>query len=192
MALSCMVGNRTEYYQMAVCFFRNPPLVSSKDMDEYQIQPNTRQCSITGRILEPGEKFHSVVLAEQGKMVRRDYSDAAWPGPPAQMFGYWTGRVREKDAAKKLRKNDDLLLDCLVRLEGAVDAKQLNFRYVVALLLLRGKRLQFEDTHKENGLEFLRLRDPKTGDRIEVLNRPLSETEIEAVREEVFQVVGWD
>jgi hypothetical protein len=80
----------------------------------------------------------------------------------------------------------------LVLLESATDAKQLNLRYVVALLLLRSKRLQFEDTRKENGLEFLRLRNRKTGDIFEVQNRPLSETEIEAVREEVFQVVGWE
>jgi len=38
----------------------------------------------------------------------------------------------------------------------------------------------------------LSLRNPKTGDTFYVLNRPLSETEIEAVREEVFQVVGWE
>jgi hypothetical protein len=177
---------------MAVCFFAGPPLVHSKDMDDYQIQPNTRQCSITGRVLEPGEKVHSVVLEEQGKMVRRDFCEAAWRGPPPGIFGYWTGRVPEKESTRRIRKDDDLLLDCLIRLESATDAKQLNLRYVVGLLLLRSKRLQFEDTRKENGLEFLRLRNSKTGDRFDVLNRPLSETEIEAVREEVFQVVGWE
>jgi hypothetical protein len=177
---------------MAVCFFSGPPLVNSRDMDDYQIQPNTRQCTITGRNLEPGEKFYSVVLEEQGKLVRRDYCEAAWQGLPSGIFGYWTGHVPEKEAARKLRRDDDLLLDCLVRLESATDPKQLNLRYVVALLLLRSKRLQFEDTRKENGPEFLRLRNHKTGDIFEVQNRPLSETEIEAVREEVFQVVGWE
>jgi len=161
-------------------------------MDEYQIQPNTRQCCITGRILEPGEKYHSVLIEEQGRLVRRDFSEAAWQGPSPEIFGYWSGRVPDKEDARKIRKDDDLLLDCLVRLENATDPKQLNFRYVVALLLLRSKRLHFEDAHKENGLEFLRLRNPKTGDRFEVCDRQLSETEIEAVREEVFQVIGWE
>jgi hypothetical protein len=161
-------------------------------MDEYQIQPNTRQCCMTGRVLAPGEKYHSVVLEEQGRLVRRDYSEAAWQGLPPGVFGYWTGHVPDKEAARKLRKDDDLLFDCLMRLESAADPKQLNFRYVVALLLLRGKKLQFEDTRKEDGLEFLRLRNPKTGDILEVLNRQLSEAEIETVREEVFQVVGWE
>ncbi|MFL5242736.1 MAG: hypothetical protein ACJ8FY_11565 [Gemmataceae bacterium] len=161
-------------------------------MDDYQIEPNTRRCSLTDRVLAPGEKYHSVILQENGRLVRHDYSEAAWPGLPPDVFGYWTGHVPDKEAARKLRKDDDLLFDCLGRLESAGDAKQLNFRYVVALLLLRSKKLKFEDTRKQDGLEFLRLRNPKTGDSFEVLDRRLSEAEIDTVREEVFQVVGWE
>jgi hypothetical protein len=161
-------------------------------MEEYQIQANTRHCAATGRVLKPGEKFYSVLLEEKGQFLRQDFGVDAWKGPPPQAFSFWTGRVAAKDAPRKIRKDDDVLLACLQRLENATDPDQLNFRYVVALLLLRNKRLQSEGSRKDGGCEVLRLRCSKTGDIIEVLDRKLTDLEIAAVRDKVLQVVGWE
>jgi hypothetical protein len=62
-------------------------------MMEYQIQPNTRRCAITGRELRPGEKFYSVLLEGSGKFLRQDYSNEAWQGPPHGSFSFWAGRI---------------------------------------------------------------------------------------------------
>jgi hypothetical protein len=90
-----------------------------------------------------------------------------------------------------MRVDDELLMDCFRRLDGQVVAERLSFRYVVALLLMRRKRLKFEEARVEDGREILRLRCARGGDYYEVVNPRLSEAEMAAVQAEVFQVLGW-
>lgn len=161
-------------------------------MMDYQIQANSRRCTITGRELQPGEKFYSVLLDEAGKFIRRDYSGEAWTGPPEGTFSFWTGRVPTPAEGRRLRIDDDLLLDCFQRLEGQTQPDRLNFRYVVALLLMRRKRFKFEEARVEGGQETLTLRCTRTKVLYQVVNPRLSEEEMTAVQEEVFQVLGWE
>src|SRR5437868_3375354 len=112
-------------------------------MTDYQIEANTRRCAATGRELRPGEKFYSVLVDEGGKFHRRDYGSEAWPGPPADAFSFWTGRISTSEEDRRPRIDDDLLVDCFQRLEGDTDPSRVRFRYVVALLLMRRKRFKF-------------------------------------------------
>ena len=89
--------------------------------------------------------------------------------------------------------NDELLMDCLGRLADAVEPGPIRFRYVVALLLMRRKRLKFEDAKRDAAeQEILVLRDAKTGDRFHVIDPRLSEDESATVQDEVFNVFGWN
>ena len=160
-------------------------------MTEYQIQPNTRRCSVTGRDLRPGDRFFSAVLEEGNQLLRKDYGADAWQGPPQGTFGFWTGKVPAEDQQHKPRFDDDLLEDCFLRLEGQNEAGRVNFRYVVALLLMRRKRLRFEQTVTSDGTEKMCLRCLRTGERHEVVNPRLNPEEMAQVQEEVFKVLGW-
>ncbi len=160
-------------------------------MTEYQIQPNSRRCTVTGRELKPGEKVFSVLLEEGGKLIRRDYAVEAWQGPPPEAFSFWAGRVLAPDTKKRAPIDDELLFDCFQRLENQTEASRIRFRYVVALLLMRRKRFRFEEAKKENGQELLCLRCTRTGAKHRVLNPGLSDEETAAVQEEVFQALGW-
>ena len=64
-------------------------------------------------------------------------------------------------------------------------------RYVLALLLMRRKRLKFEEARYEGDQEVLQLRCAKTGAQHRIVNPRLSEVEMGAVQEEVFKVLGW-
>ena len=39
---------------------------------DYEIQPNSRRCTATGRELQPGERFYSALVEEERRFVRRD------------------------------------------------------------------------------------------------------------------------
>jgi hypothetical protein len=78
----------------------------------------------------------------------------------------------------ELRIDDDLLVDCFQRLEGQTDPGRINFRYVVALLLMRRKRLKFEESRAEGNGEVLILRCARTGARHEVINPGMTEDEM--------------
>jgi hypothetical protein len=162
-------------------------------MIDYQIQPNTRRCAATGRELRPGDKFFAVLLEEGGKFARRDYAADAWTGPPAEgVLAFWSGRVPPAEQARKLRIDDDLLTDCFLRLDGQEEPAQVNFRYVIALLLMRRRRFRFEEARVVAGREVLRVRCVRTGADYQVVNPRLTEDEMIAVLDEVFKVLGWE
>jgi hypothetical protein len=160
-------------------------------MTDYQIQANTRRCTITGRELRPGEKFYSVLLDEGGKFIRQDYSSEAWQGPPEKAFSFWSGRIPEAEHNRLPQIDDEMLAECCERLENETEPSRVNFRYVVALLLMRRKRFKFEEARTEGDQEMLYLRCVKTRKQIRVVNPRLTEEEMTAVQEEVFKVLGW-
>jgi hypothetical protein len=158
----------------------------------YQVQGHTRRCAATGRELRPGEKVVSALLDQAGRFVRLDYAAEAWPGPPDGAVGFWSGRVPSADEARrKPAVDDELLLECFERLADDLDPARRNFRYVVGLLLMRRRRLKFEDVRRDAGREYLCLRCAKTGARYEVPDPRLTEAEMADVQDEVFRVLGW-
>jgi hypothetical protein len=161
-------------------------------MTDYQIQASSRRCAATGREIRPGEAYYSVLLEEGGTFTRRDYSEPAWAGPPAGALGFWRTRLQAGQAPRRLPIDDELLLECFRRLEGEHEPGKLGFRYVLALLLVRRRRLRLEDGRREAGQEVLLLRCPRTGDRLEAVDPGLSDDELEAVQEDVFRVLGWE
>ena len=130
---------------------------------DYQIQPNSRRCAVTGRELQVGERFFSVLVEEERRFVRKDYSKEAWQGPPQGAVSFWTGHVLAVNEKAKPRFDDDLLDDCFQRLEGQTEPSRVNFRYVVALLLMRRRRFHFENSVMEAGIEKMILRCLRTG-----------------------------
>lgn len=158
---------------------------------QYQIQANSRRCAATGRDLQPGERFYSVLLEEGGRLVRLDYARDAWAGPPDAAFGFWAGRV-PPEGARRQAVDEDTLLDCFGRLQGDADPRRRSFRYVLALLLMRRKRLRFEEARPVGGGEVMTLRCARTGARHEVVNPGLGPDELAEIQGEVFQALGWD
>jgi hypothetical protein len=158
---------------------------------DYQIQPITRRCAVTGRELVAGERYYTALLEEGHQLLRRDYSGEAWQGPPDGAFGFWTGKVPPAQATHKPRFDDDLLEECFHRLDGQTDPGRINFRYVVALLLIRRRRYKLEQDVTEDGVEQMVVRCVKTGARHRVVNPRLGEAEMQEVQDEVFQVLGW-
>jgi hypothetical protein len=159
-------------------------------MTGYQIQNCTLRCSRTGRELQPGEKYFSVLYEKGGGLVREDFSKEAWQGPPEGAFSFWLGKVPPRDQSRKLHIDDEVLFDCFVRLAEDKEPQRVNFRFIVALLLMRRKRLKFEDTEKHQDEEVLVLRDSRSKALHRVLNPRLSEQQLAEVQEEVQKVLG--
>ena len=160
-------------------------------MTDYQIQTNTRKCSITGRELRPGEKYFSVLFDENGAFVRRDYSAESWSAVPEGAYSFWSGRLPLEGTPRRPGIDDEMLFDCLRRMDGETEPAKIKFRYVLALLLMRRKRLKFVEAHHEDDHDILILQSPQRGERITVIDPRLSDQEMNAVQDEVFEVLGW-
>ncbi|HJZ94751.1 MAG TPA: hypothetical protein VKE40_28050 [Gemmataceae bacterium] len=164
----------------------------SMPMINYQIHGPARTCTASGRELRAGEPFYSVLVDEAGQFVRKDYAADAWPGPPPDAVAWWAGRIPEAGRPAKPTINEELLVDCFEHLSETPDPARQRFRYVVALLLMRRKRFKFEDARKREDQETLVVRDARSGRRFELVDPQLGAAEMDAVRDEVFRVLGWE
>ena len=92
-------------------------------------------CAGTGRGFVAGEPFISALVRLEGRLDRRDFSAAAWSGPPDNTLAWWRSTYPAADAATEALAPSDVLLDVFEELEGRDDEAPL--RYLLALELLR-------------------------------------------------------
>ena len=127
---------------------------------DYDIQRCTRHCSETGRELAPGETCYSVLYAEGGEVVRRDYSPEAWQGPPQEAIGWWKAEIPDRKAKRVGWAPNDVMLEFFDEL--AEQPEKQDMRYVLSLLLVRRRVMRHEETRRdEQGRELLVLYCPR-------------------------------
>ena len=159
-------------------------------MTEYEIQPPSLRCAQSGRELKPGEFYYSVLSESPSGFTRSDYSADAWTGPPDGAIAFWRSKVPEPTGKKRDQLVDDsVILEFFNRLAGEQEGYKINFRYIIALLLVRKKLLKLVGADREGDREVLVLRSPSTGEQHRVVNPELTEEQLTAVQTEVEKVL---
>jgi hypothetical protein len=157
-------------------------------MTEYAIQPLSLRCARSGRELKPGEPYYSVLIESPNGYVRSDYCVEAWSGPPAGAVGFWRSIVSPPGKERRTLVDDSVLLDCFIRMADSDAADKRNFRFILALLLLRRRVLKLAGSTRENGVDMLQLR-AAGGEVHNVVNPNLSEEELAAIQLEVQKML---
>lgn len=159
-------------------------------MTDYEIQPLSLRCALTGRELKAGEFYYSALRESPQGFVRQDYCVEAWAGPPEGVIGFWRSKVPEASATKRTQIVDDsVVLEFFHRLDGEQEAYKINFRYILALLLMRRKVLKLAGTERQDDREILILRSPSSGKQHRVVNPNLAEDQLVALQAEVERVL---
>ncbi len=157
-------------------------------MIDYEVQRCTRHCAATGRELAPGETFYSTLSSEGADVVRRDYSAEAWQGPPEGVLGWWKSHMPERDAKKLHWAPNDVMLELLESTEGQADRQ--DFRYVLALLLVRRRVLRLEGTERDDdGREFSVLYCPRRETTYRVVTAPPDEARVIEIQAELGKLL---
>jgi hypothetical protein len=126
-------------------------------MSDYDIRPLGRKCSATGTDLVPGSVCHSVLVEREGKLVRLDYSEAGWPGPPSDAVGVWRGLVPPTGEPRREPLDAAVLFRCFEQLLEEGDPGREGLRYVLALILVKKRRLRIEGSRTGADGEHLQL-----------------------------------
>jgi hypothetical protein len=161
---------------------------------DFEIQRCTRRCAVTDRTMEPGEVCYSMLEVQGADIVRKDFSTAAWTGPPVDAFGWWKSRIPESNAKRiKLAPNDVLveLFEQLADRPGSED-----MRYVLALLLVRRRVFRLEAPEMHIGkpsaaaaVETVTLLCPKRGTTYEVLVVTPSGERIDEIQQQLSELL---
>ncbi len=149
---------------------------------DYHLKPVGKVCAATERAFVPGEICHSVLVERDGEVIRIDFSEEGWTGPPDGAIGEWQTVVPDFAAKPKTVDTESLMKYFEQLCEDANPAHE-QLRYVLALLLLQKRRLRLDGSRTdEDGSTFLEFIGRKSEGPFEVQDSELTKDEINALQ----------
>jgi hypothetical protein len=161
-------------------------------MDEWEINKPLGQCYGTERKIESGEEYFAALVETAEGLQRRDFCADYWESQKPDVFCYWKTRLPEPGQKKQLFVDDQMLMAFFERLEKETEPEKINFRFVLALILMRKRILKYDDTRTEDGHEIWRLRIVGEKQIVEVINPHLDEEQIEKQSSQIGEILQTD
>lgn len=130
--------------------------MSQFNASAYNVQKPTGQCALTGRRLEPGERYIATLIdTPEGGLQRLDVAPEAWDRGerPEQMIAHWKAVAPEPEQKQKLFVDDEVLMNLLHRLADAEEPQRVAFRFVLTLILMRKKLLRYDRTERREATD---------------------------------------
>ena len=161
-------------------------------MGDWEINKPLGQCYGTGREIEPGEDYFGALVETGEGLQRRDFCVDYWESEKPDVFCYWKTRLPHPNQKKQIFVDDDMILAFFERLEKETEQEKVNFRFVLALILMRKRRLKYDATRLEDDEEIWRLRIAGDKQIVEVVNPHLDEEQIEQLSSQIGQILQTD
>ncbi len=166
-------------------------------LDQWNIEPAKRRCSVTGDELGEGQEYYAVLFEDGESFRREEYAIASWSGPPDGAFCHFKSRVPVKAKKQRLLVDNEMLIHFFLRLADTDDVAKTRFRFVLALILMRKRLLKFEQTQRRDAEEWWQMRlvrDTADGaaskDDVQWVRNPdLDDDQIEAVSRELSVIL---
>ncbi len=161
-------------------------------MAEWEINKPRGLCFGTDRKIEAGEEYFGALVETAEGLQRRDFCTEYWNKEKPQVFCFWKTKLPNPDQKKQLFVDDDMLTAFFDRLGKETEQEKINFRFVLALILMRKRILKYDQTIAENDSELWRLK--VVGDKrfVDVTNPHLSEEQIERLSSQIGQILQTD
>ncbi len=159
---------------------------------QWQIESLSGRCATTGRRLEEGEEFYTVLFDDGDSFRRVDYSLEAWKGMPEGAFSHFRTRVPIKQKRRKLLVDNEILVSFFTRLADQAEPLRVQFRFVLALILLRKRLLRYEGTATDEGREIWRMTLAIDKTSHQVINPRLTEDQIQEVSSQLSAILHGD
>lgn len=164
----------------------------------YSVSRSTGSCSDSGRAFTLGETIVATLVEREGapNLERLDFSADAWnsgarPMPPFRLFGVWRTEYRPGETKKQQLLSDPELLELFEELGTAAEPRQLCFRYLLALILVRRRVLRCISTDK-HGMKVLPKGVSMEQAPLEVVDPGLDDRMIADALDQIGQIVPVD
>jgi len=161
-------------------------------MADWEIKRPLGECSGSGTKIENGQEYYGALVETEQGLERRDFSVAFWESARPNVFCFWKTKLTAADQKKSLFVDDEMLMAFFERLANETEPDKVNFRFVLALVLMRKRRLKYDGTKQEADREIWRLRVTGGTEIVEVVNPHLSEEQIEQLSSQIGQILQMD
>jgi len=167
-------------------------------MNDWRIHRREHRCARCERAFEEGEELFSLLFFEEDRLRREDHCAACFDGPPAgesrgELLSellpellFWRTH-HAQDRSKRFAVDFAAIEELFVALEGGPKERQ-ELRYLLALLLLRKKRLKLVGVRRHPSGETLCVRRPRRQEEFEVLVFELDSERALALKSELARV----
>jgi chorismate mutase len=128
---------------------------------EGKIATSQLSCAASGRALAVGEDFYSGLVLAGGQFLRRDFAAESWPAQDrALMISWWRQRVPSPEQERRaFRLNAESLAQIFANLKDARARIPQCLAYVVALALVRARKLHFVGVERDEHGSVLVIED---------------------------------
>lgn len=162
---------------------------------DWQLDAPKGRCAVTNRQLIEGEAFYSVLFeddAVEGGFRRVDYSLEAWDGVPEGAFCSFKTQVPIREKRRRLLVDNDVLVNFFLRLADETNPLRVQFRFVLALILMRKKILRYDGCSKQEADEVWQMTLTSDHSEHRVINPQLTEEQIEGVSGQLGAILHGD
>ena len=161
-------------------------------MADWVINKPLGECCGSGRKIEPGEEYYGALVETADGLERRDYSAEYWEANKPEVFCFWKSKLATGEEKKELFVSDEMLMAFFERLANETEPEKLNFRFVLALVLMRKRRLKYDATRTDGNTELWSLRAVGEKEPVEVVNPHLDDEQIERLTSQIGQILQAD
>ena len=159
-------------------------------MDEWEISKPLGQCYGTDKKINPGEEYFAALVETEEGFQRRDFCADYWHEQKPAVFCYWKSKLPDPDRKKQIFVDDEILMAFFERLAQEAEQERVNFRFVLALILMRKRRLKYDSALIKDGKEIWHLRVVGSDKQfMDVVNPHLGQEQIEQLSSQLSQIL---
>ncbi len=153
-------------------------------------------CRASGAALQGGQTVYSGLRLVDGAFERLDYAETAWATldrTPLALLSWWRRTIPLPEARQRALKLDAaVLMQLFSDLSAAAERPSQCFCYVIALLLVRIRRMKVLEVENRAGEPWLVLLERGSGVLRRIRDPRMDATEQEQVRRNLMAVISLD
>jgi hypothetical protein len=161
-------------------------------MDEWEINRPLGQCCGSGKKIKYGEEYFGALVETEQGLQRRDFCVDYWESEKPSVFCFWKTRLPHPDQKKQIFVDDQMLMAFFERLAEETEQEKINFRFVLALVLMRKRRLKYDSSRTQDGKEIWCLRIVGDKQTVEMVNPHLDEEQIKQLSSQIGEILQTD
>ena len=160
-------------------------------MFDFQIQNSSPECHSSQHRFAPGEVFYSVLLTAGADVIRHDFCQNAWEGPPEGTIGWWKSTMPDDEQNKLNLAPKEVMLQYFEQLHATPESQ--DMAYVLSLLMVRKRIMRLNGSEEdEQGNELMVLSEPKSEKEYKVPVTQPTVAQVESLQQQLTTMLYKD